>query len=270
MSTSAGERISHSDGSFVPGYSIHIQRYQHAIPHCMGRSVLDAGCGIGYGSFHLASRGAAEVVGVDISGEALAEANASYRRPNLRFARADLMALDAAADLPAMFDTIVNLENIEHLPEPERFLGAARSRLGAPDGVLVVSTPNGAVTNRDGSGRICNQFHEREYTRSELRALLGRYFPAVQMSGQWSTPDGLLRARSASEAFRYRCDAYFNPMVRLGRLVLRATGRRVLPPPPFVESGHSYSTDTVIAPLDDPPYEWEPVYLLAVCRVAPG
>ncbi|MFM9995883.1 MAG: class I SAM-dependent methyltransferase [Phycisphaerales bacterium] len=265
--TPAGERISHRDGSLVPGYGIHIQRYNHALPHCAGGCVLDAGCGIGYGSAHLASRGAARVIGVDIAEEALAEARAAYRRPNLSFVRADLMALDAATELPASFDTIVNLENIEHLPDPERFLVAARSRLDPARGVLVVSTPNGRVTARDATGEIRNPFHEKEYAPDELRALLGRFFPSVHMSGQWRTPDGLLRTRSAEEAFRYRCDAYFNPTARLGRLARRAIGYSVLPPPVFVESGDSYSTDTAIAALDEPPYEWEPAYLLAVCRV---
>jgi 2-polyprenyl-3-methyl-5-hydroxy-6-metoxy-1,4-benzoquinol methylase len=262
------ERISARDGTFLPGYCIHIQRYDHALPHCRGKRVLDAGCGIGYGSHHLARHGAAEVIGVDISKDAIGEARATFRRPNLSFTQADLLALDMAADLPQTFDVIVNLENIEHLPKPGLFLAAARKRLEASGGILVLSTPNANMGDRKGDGTLANEFHEKEYTAQELRAMLSEFFPSVVMSGQWRTPDGRLRARSARAAFDHQCEAYYNPMARLGRAIKRVMGKPSLPPPVFLESGDSYSTDTRIAPLDAPPYDWEAEYLLAVCGVA--
>lgn len=262
------ERISARDGSLIPGYAIHIQRYNHALPHCLGKRVLDAGCGVGYGSNHLARRGAAQVTGVDISSVAIGEARERYRLPNLSYLEADLQNLDGAAGLPASFDVIVNLENIEHLPKPEQFLAGARKRLEQSTGTLIVSTPNANMGVRNDDGTKYNDFHEKEYTADELRALLGKFFPSIEMSGQWKTPDGMLRDRSARNAFKYQCEAYYNPGSRLRRALKKLAGRAVDPPPTFIESGDSYTADHMVAPLSDPPFDWQCEYLLAVCRFA--
>jgi ubiquinone/menaquinone biosynthesis C-methylase UbiE len=87
------ERISLEDETFFSGYSNHIQRYAFAQLYCLDRRVLDAGCGTGYGSSYLAMHGTGSIVGVDISDEALAEANRLYRRDNLRFVKGMLSAL---------------------------------------------------------------------------------------------------------------------------------------------------------------------------------
>ena len=47
--------------------------------------VLDAGCGIGYGSHFLVENGARWVLGVDISGEAVSYAAKDHRQGNLAF-----------------------------------------------------------------------------------------------------------------------------------------------------------------------------------------
>src|SRR5213082_3394273 len=46
--------------------ALHFKRYEFALPYSAGRDVLDAGCGVGYGSALLAER-ARNVVGVDRS-----------------------------------------------------------------------------------------------------------------------------------------------------------------------------------------------------------
>ena len=51
-------------------WSEHVARYAFARRYARGLRVLDAGCGIGYGSAEL-SQDAAEVVGVDLSPEAI-------------------------------------------------------------------------------------------------------------------------------------------------------------------------------------------------------
>ena len=44
--------------------ALHLKRYEFALPWCRGREVLDAGCGVGYGSAFLA-REASRLLGVD-------------------------------------------------------------------------------------------------------------------------------------------------------------------------------------------------------------
>jgi len=77
----------------APGIlALHLKRYEFARPHCVAAEVLDAGCGVGYGSAYLAEV-ASRVVGVDVSEEAIAYARERYRRPNLEFVLGDLLAL---------------------------------------------------------------------------------------------------------------------------------------------------------------------------------
>lgn len=258
------ERLSRSDETFLYGYEMHAQRYRFAARWCAGKEVLDAGCGIGYGSALLARSGAAAVVGVDIAPEALAEAERHYRADRLRFLRADLEALGDAAALPEQLDLIVNLENIEHLTHPERFLAEAARRL-RPGGLFVTSTPNGELTVRDEQGRNVNPFHVREFTREEFVALLSPHFARVELHGQWETNDRKIRLLESRRAFDLACEAYYNPAARVGRIVKRLFGRPAAPPPEYRAEGAAYSWEHVIAPLDEPPCDWEPVVILAVC-----
>ena len=261
------ERNSYQDDSLIRGYSIHLQRYQFASELCDRKDVLDAGCGIGYGSGFLASRGAKTVIAVDLSSEAIAEARNLYHEGPVQFIVGDLQQLNEVMD-PARirFDCIVNLENIEHLPRPEAFLKHVVSFL-REDGVFICSTPNGELTERDERGGIKNKYHLREYTASEFTDLLKDYFAAIDLHGQWQTHAGKARVMAARMLFEQLCEAYYNPMSRLGRVLKRMVGRRVAPPPQYTAEGESYPWDDVIAPLGSRLIPWPPRYLLAVCRL---
>ncbi len=153
----------------------HLKRYEFALPLCEGKDVLDAGCGVGYGSAFLA-RGARRVVGVDRDPEAIAYARRRYGAPNVEFAVGDLMALD----LPdASFDAVTAFEVIEHLPDQDAFL-AEVGRVLRPGGALVVSTPRADET----TDHPVNPFHERELTPADLESLLRRRFSQVELYGQ--------------------------------------------------------------------------------------
>jgi SAM-dependent methyltransferase len=259
------ERLSAHDDTLTGGYGVHIQRYQFALPHCHGKHVLDAGCGVGYGSMYLARSGAASVTAVDLSPVAIKEAAETYRRSNLNFAVADVEKLDQCKALPAKLDTIVNFENIEHLPHPKEFLGHARRLLSKPDGVLLTSTPNGDISELDPMGKPYNPFHVKEFKPGEFRELLQPYFSQVTIYGQWQTYDGRLRILRDRELHKQLCEMYYNPVARVGRMIKKVLGKSSLPPPAFTGEGDAFSADYAVAPLDDPPYHWPPTVLLAVC-----
>lgn len=155
--------------------ALHLKRYEFARPHCVDKHVLDAGCGVGYGSAYL-GEAARSVVGVDVSSEAIEYARTRYGGGNVEFAVGDLQQLERA---DAEFDAVVAFEVIEHLLRPERFVGEAR-RLLKEDGVLVVSTPRSEA----GSSRPENPFHEREFARDEFERLLRGSFGHVDLYGQ--------------------------------------------------------------------------------------
>src|SRR4051812_28072288 len=91
------ERLSLTDDSLLAGYAENIQRFHFALEWCLGKRVLDAGTGSGYGAWYLAAHGAVSVLGVDIASDAISEANARYQRENLSFELLDLQLLDSAA-----------------------------------------------------------------------------------------------------------------------------------------------------------------------------
>lgn len=165
--------------------ALHLKRYEFARPYCVGKHVLDAGCGVGYGSAFL-GEAARSVVGVDVSGEAIDYARARYGGGNVEFAVGDLQQLEGA---DAAFDAVVAFEVIEHLPQPERFVAEAR-RVLTPDGVLVVSTPRSA----HGARSPANPYHEREFARGEFERLLRASFGRVDVYGQRRVQTGRHRA----------------------------------------------------------------------------
>ena len=111
-----------------------IERY--ATP---GGRVLDIGCGTGFLLERLAERGFSGV-GVDLSPESVEHA----RRRLAEIGAGDrLTAVVGSAYEPpeGPFDLITLTDVLEHLEDPRACLAALRAQL-APNGLLVISTPN--------------------------------------------------------------------------------------------------------------------------------
>ena len=117
----------------------HLERYRIAAQYCKGKKVLDAACGIGYGSNILANEGnAVSVTGVDVSPEALEYGMKHWHLPEINFVQYDLNQRDF--DL-GVFDVIVSFETIEHLiPYPAETLEKFDALL-EPGGYLIYSHP---------------------------------------------------------------------------------------------------------------------------------
>ncbi|MCU0756185.1 MAG: methyltransferase domain-containing protein [Xanthomonadales bacterium] len=158
----------------------HWHRYALAAQAANGRRVLDAACGEGYGSALLAQR-AREVVGIDLSADAVAHARSRYGQlANLRFEVGDVSALPARL---GRFDLISSFETLEHVDaDAQQQMLAGFATLLADDGVLLLSSPDKA-TYSDATG-YQNPFHAHELYLPELRALLAQHFPAVEILGQ--------------------------------------------------------------------------------------
>lgn len=156
----------------------HFHRYALAARWCAGSRVLDAACGEGYGAALLAATGAT-VTGVDISAAAIAHAKARYgQQDRLEFQVTDCTALPFAEH---EFDRVVSFETLEHLAAQDEML-AEFKRVLKPDGCLILSSPDKAVYSEQHNA--CNEFHRKELYADELKALLGRHFPAWRLLGQ--------------------------------------------------------------------------------------
>ena len=155
----------------------HWHRYAFARRLAGGRRVLDAACGEGYGSALLAEV-AAEVIGVDLDATCVDHASARYSgRINLGYVQGDITGLPRLA--AERFDLIVCFGVLEHLAAPERLI-ASLDRLLAPNGVLLLSTPDRDREAEAGeTGRT-----EHELTGPQLEALLQPHFPARRLYEQ--------------------------------------------------------------------------------------
>jgi 2-polyprenyl-3-methyl-5-hydroxy-6-metoxy-1,4-benzoquinol methylase len=159
-----------------PWWGEHRSRYRFASQFVAGRRTLDIACGTGYGSAILADAGAAMVVGIDASGEAVCAAQRQFSRPGLWWFQADGTRLPLADE---SFDVISTFETLEHIPANERFV-AELARVTRPRGRLILSTPNLLVTRHYPR----NPYHVREFEPDELVDLLRGYYRRVDLLGQ--------------------------------------------------------------------------------------
>ena len=156
----------------------HWHRYAFARRLAGGRRVLDAACGEGYGAALLAEV-AADVLGVDLDGTAVAHAEDRYEgRANLAFEQGDVRAMLRLQ--PGRFDVITCFGLLEHVAQPERVL-AGLERLLAPDGVLLVSTPDARRPPEEGPE---DERAEFELTGPDFETLLAQHFPARRLYRQ--------------------------------------------------------------------------------------
>ncbi|MFL6303001.1 MAG: class I SAM-dependent methyltransferase [Candidatus Sulfotelmatobacter sp.] len=202
----------------------HRHRYRFAAAQFVrGTRVLDAGCGVGYGSRMLADAGATEVIAVDISGVALEEARQRFGHPGVSFVQDNCETL---TQVTGPFETIVAFESLEHFHEPEAFLKRVVDLL-SPDGVFICSVPNSLVFLPDSNGRPQNPFHEKEYTPDELGKLLSGHFEAVTLMAQHLTAAYKMAKQSAL--------LWANPLFRLGNLFQALWGHKLRWNPPVAE-----------------------------------
>lgn len=162
-----GERVSSPEGGFNPTWQRHVAAYALA-GRWLGRgTVLDLGCGVGHSYDLLAPR---ETIGVDVDADALVG-------QDRRTVVADMRALPFA---DASFASVVAIQSIEHVPDPERAV-AEIARVLAPGGVAVLVTPNRLTLGRP--DEIIDPYHHVEFTAEELGALCRGSFARVETHG---------------------------------------------------------------------------------------
>lgn len=155
----------------------HVHRYLIAGDLTKGKRVLDLACGEGYGSEILATA-AANVVGVDIAAEVIANASSKYVLPNLVFLQGPCDAIP----LPDQsVDVVVSFETVEHVDRPDEMINEIR-RVLSRHGLLIISTPD----RREYSDVLGNRnpYHIKEFDRKEFRDLLVTKFEHISLVGQ--------------------------------------------------------------------------------------
>ncbi len=150
----------------------HLSRYTFTAGFTSGKTVLDIGCGCGYGSWFLAEEGARKVVALDKSEEALGLAQTYFHHERVCLTRG------SATRIPfgdAAFETVVATEIIEHLEEPDDFLEECK-RVLIPGGLMVCSTP--PTTDTSSPCRLVG--HVNEFTPHGFTDTFSRHFAKAE------------------------------------------------------------------------------------------
>lgn len=115
----------------------------HAFRPLNGKRALDVGCGAGLLAEPLARLGAA-VTGLDAAPEniAVATAHAGPQCLAIDYRATPVEQLDDSG-----FHLVTSMEVIEHVADPAAFVRALAAKL-APDGLLILSTPNRTPLSR--------------------------------------------------------------------------------------------------------------------------
>jgi len=169
-----GERIVPEADNCEPTFASrmfqeHIARYTFVGQLVHGKSVIDVGCGVGYGSRRLAELGASSIYAFDLSEGAIQHAGRHYNHANIRYkvGNAEQFRTDEKFDLAVCF------ELIEHVRYPRKVLENIKNSL-RPEGILVMSTPRALNHKR-------THFHEHEFGLEEYASVIQEYFPNLEM-----------------------------------------------------------------------------------------
>jgi len=142
-----------------------------------GDKILEIGCGIGSVVFKLSGQGY-DVVGTDISGEAISYGQKKYADIRLEVQPAEALPYEDGA-----FDVVLSFDLFEHIAATDAHLSEVR-RLLRPGGHYLLQTPN----------KYSNAVYETLWTKS-LKWL--RYHPSLHSPGQ-------LQRRLAKHGFETR------------------------------------------------------------------
>lgn len=195
---------------YIPGTWSNLTKYEHLPRYLFAvavltkyvpedANVLDFGCGVGYGTRMLAAK-SSHATGLDIDSKALEWARTYYGEDNIEYIHSETLG----DELPAnSFDLITCLEVIEHVDQlTQRKLLTSLKRLIKDNGMVVLSTPNPAITAQYGQ----NEFHVHEMERDEFKELLEEEFDAVIILEQYMSSsvtisrDGIPRYPAVSTA----------------------------------------------------------------------
>jgi SAM-dependent methyltransferase len=176
----SGERLNQVGGPVAVADAA-LRRHMFPYVHCAmslhaGSVVLDAACGLGYGSAELSRRGFA--VGVDKDRDALNRARSRYGGASCAFVACSIERLPFK---DSSFSHVCSFQTLEHMDDDVSFLREL-NRVSIPQGVIYATTPNRLLRLRSGQ-RPWNRFHVREYSPEEFRRTLSSVFAGVEVSG---------------------------------------------------------------------------------------
>ncbi len=192
----------------------HLTRYYWAIDvlkqEAGVRSVLDIGCGAGYGSFILASAlPHVRILGADYDQASIRKAARQYQLPNLAFRFGSLVEWPETLG-SGRYDCVVSFDTLEHIEHRELAMENIVVHLN-DEGILLLSTPCGHEKVQTEPPWPA---HKIEYSYPALYAFIRRYFQSVVGADQPGFPH--LEAFQVLDDLNVAYDHRMNPVVCRG------------------------------------------------------
>jgi ubiquinone/menaquinone biosynthesis C-methylase UbiE len=157
------------------------------------KSILDCACGSGYGANYLQNLLQKSVIGIDIDEDVIKYARKRYSSSSDRLSFIKANAMDLNMIKTASICSIVSVETIEHIPDPDKALSEF-FRVLDPKGVLFITTPDATKH----PNRWVSQFHIREYTPIQFQKLLEQHFRSINISTDGDRIIGICRKLPAA------------------------------------------------------------------------
>ena len=142
------------------------KRYINVLQFVKGKRVLDCACGVGWGSYIMAKAGAEQVVGLDLSSNAINTAKKYYNHDSILYQEDNIYNFSSNEK----FDVITSFETLEHVEDPLKFLNTL-ANLCHSGSVFFLSTPNG-FSFKNKNELPHNPDHKMEFNKEELYELL--------------------------------------------------------------------------------------------------
>ena len=167
MNLSSLERIYPAGGSreTISGnetLQLHLQRYHFAGRHLLPGIIADVACGAGYGSFLLATEYGKDIdriIAIDNSPTAIDYCKSFYLHNKIDYELKDVFDFRPMDPV----NTVISLETIEHLTNPDRFV-KHYSLILAKGGRFIASAP--VTPSMD-----ANPFHQNDFTIKSFKKL---------------------------------------------------------------------------------------------------
>lgn len=158
-------------------YLRHLAAYVSAEKVVSNRSVLEIGCGTGYGADHL-SQFASSIIAIDFWKEGVQYCHAKYKNEKLIFLQANGLKLPFK---DSSFDAAISFQVIEHIA-PNNVLNylLEAKRVLKRGGIFIVSTPNSKLRLLPFQ-KPWNPEHKKEYDFKGFKNLLSQVFEDVKV-----------------------------------------------------------------------------------------
>jgi len=201
-----GERMippASNEVSFV--FARHRFAYEYASQFAVNQTILDIGCGTGYGC-ELLAKIARFVCGIDYNMDAIRFCQNNYSHRNCLFIPMNAEHIG----LKAQFDVTVALQVIEHLSNIHVFFQEIK-RVTKPFGLIIFSTPNVPAKIQQ---KAKNPFHTAQFDYAAFKAVLQKEFAECVVVGVTYKSPNIIRTVLQSSPL-YQFGKLFNRRSRI-------------------------------------------------------